>query len=115
MGVREVLVLLVVAVFLGGVIALFLPRKWVTLKVKRMIACVWIALGLVEIVRGASDSTLAGAWMAITGLSEVAMFGGALLLFADERWKRVIGGYAVFLGVALLAVAGSLRNSLPHS
>jgi len=53
MGVREVVVLLVVAVFLGGVIALFLPRKWVTLKVKRIIACVWIALGLVEIVRGA--------------------------------------------------------------
>jgi hypothetical protein len=86
MGVREVVVLLVVAVSLGGVIALFLPRKLVTLKVKRIIACVWIALGLVEIVRGGSDSTLAGAWMAITGLSEVAMFGGALLLFADQRW-----------------------------
>ena len=115
MGVREVVVLLVVAVFLGGVIALFLPREWVTLKVKRIIACVWIALGLVEIVRGASGSTLAGAWMAITGLSEVATFGGALLLFADERWMRVIGGYAVFLGVALLAAAGSLRNRAPHN
>jgi hypothetical protein len=115
MGVREVLVLLVVTIFLGGVIALFLPRKWVTLKVKRIIACVWIALGLVEIVRGALDPTLAGAWIAITGLSEIAMFGGALLLFANERWMRVIGGYAVFLGVALLAAAGSLRNSVPHN
>jgi uncharacterized membrane protein YraQ (UPF0718 family) len=115
MGVREVVVLLVVAVFLGGVIALFLPRKWVALIVKQIIACVWIALGLVEIVIGASDSTPAGAWMAITGLSEVAMFGGALLLFADERWMRVIGGYVVFLGVALLAAAGSLRNSVPHN
>ena len=115
MGVREVVVLLVVAVFLGGVIALFLPRKWVALIVKQIIACVWIALGLVEIVRGASDSTLAGAWMAITGFSEVAMFGGALLLFADERWMRVIGGYVVFIGVALLAAAGSLRKSVPHN
>ena len=53
--------------------------------------------------------------MAITGFSEVAMFGGALLLFADERWMRVIGGYAVFLGVALLAAAGSLRNRAPHN
>jgi hypothetical protein len=115
MGVSEVVVLLVVAVFVGGVIALFLPRKWVTLKVKRIIACVWIALGLVEIVSGASDSTLAEAWMVITGLSEVAMFGGVLLVFADERWMRVIGGYAVFLGVALLAAAGSLRNSAPRN
>jgi hypothetical protein len=49
--------------------------------------------------------------MAVTGLSEVAIFGGALLLFADERWMRVIGGYAVFVGVALLAAAGSLRIS----
>jgi len=111
MGVREVVLLLFVAVFLGGVAALFLPRKWVALKVKRIIACIWIAIGLVEIVRGASGSILAGSWMAVTGLSEVAIFGGALLLFADERWMRVIGGYAVFVGVALLAAAGSLRIS----
>ena len=105
--------LLFVAVFLGGVVALFLPRKWVALKVKRIIACIWIAIGLAEIVRGASGSILAGSWMAVTGLSEVAIFGGALLLFADERWMRVIGGYAVFVGVALLAAAGSLRISAP--
>jgi hypothetical protein len=53
--------------------------------------------------------------MAITGLSEVATFGGALLLFADERWMRVIGGYVVFIGVALLAAAGSLRKGVPHN
>ena len=38
MGVREVVVLLVVAVFFGGVIALFLPRKWVTADTHRNLA-----------------------------------------------------------------------------
>ena len=89
---RELFVVLAVVVFVGGAIALVLPRKWVPLKVKRIIAAVWIVAGVVQIVRGASYPTAAGTAMAVTGLAEVVMFGGALLMFTDKRWMRVVGG-----------------------
>jgi hypothetical protein len=113
-GLRELLVVVIVAVAVGGAIALFLPRKRVPLKAKRIIACVWIVLGIVQIVRGASYPTAAGTAMAITGLAEVSVFGGALLMFTDKRWMRVLGGCVVFAGLLLLMAAGALRNSTPH-
>jgi len=113
-GLREVMVVLLVAVPVGAVVALFLPRKWVPLRAKQIIACVWIVLGVVQIVRGLSYATTAGTGMAVTGLSEVVMSGGALLIFTDKRWLRVIGGSVVFVGLALLVGAGAMRNTAPH-
>lgn len=102
-GLREVIVLLVVAGLAAGVIVLFLPRRRVPFKVKRIIACVWIAAGILQILSGA------GSAMAVFGFSEVVLFGGALLVFTEKRWVRIVGGCAIFLGLVLLVAASAQR------
>jgi hypothetical protein len=113
-GLRELVVILVVGLLFGGAIALLFPRRRVPLKVKRIIAWAWIAIGVLQIVIGASYQTTGGHAMATNGLSEVAIFGGALLTFTEKRWLRVIGGCAIFVGVVLMVAAGAMRNSPPH-
>ena len=110
-GLREVIVVLLVAVPLGGVIALVLPRKWVSLKIKRIILGLWIVLGLVQIMRGAAYSNPAGVAMFTYGLSEVVLAGGGLLVLTERRWKRIVGACAITLGLLLIVVAGSMSQA----
>jgi hypothetical protein len=114
-GLREVLVLLIVAPLLLGVIALFLPRKWVSVRVKRWTLAAWIVIGIVQIVDGALYlPSHAGASTMLYGISEVMMFGAGFLMFTETRWKRAVGGRVIFLGLLLVMIAGALRNSAPH-
>lgn len=108
-GLREVVVILLVGVFVAALIALLFPRKWVPLRIKRAILWVWIVLGLVQIVEGASSP--AGATMLMRGISEVAMCAGGLLLFTDRRWRRTIGGFSIALGLVLFAAAGAVSST----
>jgi hypothetical protein len=49
--------------------------------------------------------------MSATGLAEVAIFGGALLIFTDKQWMRVTGWCAIVVGLVLVMAAGTMRNA----
>lgn len=111
-GMREVMVLLVVVPLVVGLIALLLPSKWVPVRVKRWILGVWVLVGVVQIVEGILSR--GGASMMAYGISEVMIFGAGFLVLTDVRWKRVVGWLVILLGIFLLVVAGTMRNTAPH-
>ena len=111
-GMREVMVLLLVAVPVGGLVALPLPRKWVSLKVKRIILCAWVVIGALQIVDGVLSPH--GTKMFTFGLAEIAMAGGGLLVFTELRWRRVIGGCLIAVGLVLLVTAGAMPSTATH-
>ena len=113
-GLREVMVLLIIAPLLVGVIALFLPRKWVSVRVKRWILVAWIVVGIIEIVDGALWPGRPGASMMLYGISELLMFGAGFLMLTETRWKQAVGAAVILLGLVLLMAAAGLRTSPPH-
>jgi peptidoglycan/LPS O-acetylase OafA/YrhL len=84
-GVKELIIVLLVAMLIGGLVALLLPRKWVPLKAKRIILGVWLALGLVQLIEGAAQG---GKSMFTYGLAEMLLAGGGLLVLCNAGWKK---------------------------
>ena len=108
MGIREVLIILLLAVFACVFIAPALPRKYVPVKIKRRLAWLCVVLGALQIVDGSLNGH-AGIAMFFIGLAEVVMYSRALLMFTDVKPRRTVGGWLIFFGLVLVVIGGTAR------
>lgn len=107
-GVKELIIVLLVAMLVGGLVALLLPREWVSLKAKRIILGVWFLLGLVQLIQAAARG---GNSMFTYGLAEMLLAGGGLLILSGAGWKRAIGGGAIAVGLVLFVLGGAMSHT----
>lgn len=108
-GMREVMGLLIVVPLVVGLVALLLPRKWVSVRIKRWILGAWVVVGVAQFVEGVLSR--AGAQTMLDGISEVLIFGAGFLILAESpRWKTVVGWLVVFVGIVFMVAAGTMRH-----